>query len=46
MEPLTRDRLPCSALAVLALIFSAGVLGFSIGRDLPQPCPTTQTAKL
>jgi hypothetical protein len=27
-------RLPFTAAAVLALIFSAGVLGFSIGRDL------------
>jgi len=39
MEPLIPKRLPCSALAVVALIFSAGVLGFSIARDLPQTCP-------
>lgn len=33
------QRLPCSALAVAVLIFCSGLLGFSIGRDLPQTCP-------
>jgi len=38
-------RLPFTSAAVLALIFSAGVLGFSIARDLPQPCPIAIPAR-